>query len=250
MLAADARANATAVLPDGDRVGASVAVTRPGEGWRAVVLDLGAAGVLDRLGGGDADELVAALGALAATGGRTVSADFALLAREASATPRPWQREVASGFRPDPSLLLLWARITLWEAVAALREQAARVEQQWDGSLVILPQPLRASPAADLADAVAATEPERHARDAAAALALVLSDRLGELAAIAEIEDFAERQAALRELLASVDVDPALAAQVEASAGQIKALAEQLFRDAGASPRPLPLTGERPQSPQ
>jgi hypothetical protein len=60
---------------------------------------------------------------------------------------------------------------------------------------------------------------------------LVLEDRLDELAAITEIEDRGERQAALRGLLASVDVDPALAAQVEASAAQIKELAEQSRRD-------------------
>jgi hypothetical protein len=231
MLETGMRAPATAVLPDGDRVRATVAITPREEGWRAVTVDLGAAGALDRLGGGDADELLSSLGALAASGGRTLSADFAVVAREAAETPRPWQREVAKGLEPEPSLLLLWTRITLWEAVAALREQAERVEEQWDGSVVIVLETQRTARAVAPADVVAATDPTRHARDAAAGVMLVLEDRLDELAAITEIEDRGERQAALRGLLASVDVDPALAAQVEASAAQIKELAEQSRRD-------------------
>jgi hypothetical protein len=234
LLEAGRGATATIELPDGDRVAGAVEVTRPESGWQAVAIDLGPVGVLDRLGGGDAEELVSALGALAASGGRTLSADFTVLSREAAATPRAWQREVETGFRPDPSLLLLWARITLWEAVAHLRDQAARVEEQWDGSLLIVPQHLRPAPTVNTEELLAAMQPSRYAREASAALALLFADRLDELVVVTEITDRDKRQRALRELLASVEVDPATAEAIEAAGAQIEELARRILRDAEA----------------
>jgi hypothetical protein len=227
------------------------------DGWSALTVDFGGPEVAARLvGPSGSDAAVEWLADTLPAGGRMTRADYALLLLEEELA---WPARIhlaPDAVWLDRPPLMLWVTSSLAARTAAAYPAAWKAERQWDGALLLIPEPLPARAAAapsetpppsgtrppegqidqmsQIADTVAdAIGTEAFSRQVSAVMTLLLRgaprDRQRLLAAL-ELPDGPARNRAVVRLLSRITPDPEIVTLAERVAGNLSGAVRRQLR--------------------